>query len=77
MITTPGWSYYPPLVSWGALAASPASGPRVSKEKEPLWTEALSDTLRSMSEFLMLATSRSPVHWMTSDLAPARERITS
>ena len=33
---------------------------------------SLGDMLRSMSEFLMLATSRSPAQWMTSELATTR-----
>ena len=32
----------------------------------PLWT--LGEMMRTMSEFLMLATSRSPAQWVTSQL---------
>src|SRR5215471_4461187 len=35
-----------------------------SDESHRIWNEALGDMLRSMSEFLMLATSRSPIQWM-------------
>src|SRR5215471_8701323 len=40
-----------------------------SDESHRIWNEALGDMLRSMSEFLMLATSRSPIQWMMEQLS--------
>jgi hypothetical protein len=71
-----GCSYYPPLVVWDAVAASTAGTSSCTPdEKRPLWTQALGETLRTLSEleFLMLATSRSPAQWMMHDFAIARE----
>ena len=67
-----GSSYYAPFRLWDALAAGTTSTDlRASNEGHLCWGESLSDMLGSMSEFLMLATSRSPAQWMT--LAIARE----
>jgi hypothetical protein len=68
-------SYYFEFISRDALAASPASTrPCGSKENRLLWTEALGTMMRSLSEFLMLATSRSPAQWMTSVLPTFQEK---
>ena len=67
-----GCSYYAPfLLSDGRAADATSTDVRASNETRLCWTESLGDMLRVMSEFLMLATSRSPAQWMT--LGAARE----
>ena len=60
----PGCSYYPQFIGWDALAPRSATSARSSSSKQPLWIGALGVMMRSMSELLMLATSRSPAQWI-------------
>ena len=70
--TEAGCSLSPSFGLWEAFAGdASAAGFRSSPEKRHCWTQEFGGMMRAMSEFLMLATSRSPAQWMT--LAAARE----
>ena len=44
-----------------------ASPPKADSSADRFWNETLGEMLRSMSEFLMLASSRSPIQWMIGE----------
>lgn len=66
------FSHFRPLALWGPVELSTTSKDlHASNQERVCWAEAFGEMLRTMSEFLMLATSRSPAQWMT--LAAAQE----